>query len=231
VTGQTNRGRWQSSFHRESSAPHVSSLSNSGGRAAACKLRGRPMWILSTAEGILFADGEDMTVCGSWLLHSSHHRFATLRGRIFRTMAQNARLQGLGFTVLCILLNPVMTTAQEPAIEPPASSASAQSDGKPGSDSSFSWRSPATASRGWSAPATDSCGRVGLNHERSFPLCRLEGDGDPIDARVAARIGRRRAPAAARCWPVNATENTSPLPGFPSGLRARGRGRRFNAGS
>src|SRR5467141_2499488 len=73
------------------------------------------------------------------VLHSSHHRFATLRGRIFRTMAQNARLQGLGLLVLCIWLNPVMTTAQEPALNLLPLPASAQSGtGSLGVDSSFS---------------------------------------------------------------------------------------------
>src|SRR6267142_15128 len=73
------------------------------------------------------------------VLHSSHHRFATLRGRIFRTMAQNARLQGLGLLVLYILLNPVMTTAQEPALNLLPLPASAQSGtGSLGVDSSFS---------------------------------------------------------------------------------------------
>src|SRR6267154_670882 len=39
-----------------------------------------------------------------------------LRGRIFRTMAQNARLRGFGILVLCVLLYPAMTTAQQPAL-------------------------------------------------------------------------------------------------------------------
>src|SRR5882672_3586605 len=39
-----------------------------------------------------------------------------LRGRILRTMAQNARLQGFGILVLCVLLYPAMTTAQQPAL-------------------------------------------------------------------------------------------------------------------
>jgi len=54
-------------------------------------------------------------------------------------MAQNARLQGLGLLVLCILLNPVMTTAQEPALNLLPLPASAQSGtGSLGVDSSFS---------------------------------------------------------------------------------------------
>src|SRR5207253_11433228 len=50
------------------------------------------------------------------VLHSSQQRFAILRGRIFRTMAQNTRLQGLGILVLCSMLCPAMTTAQQPAL-------------------------------------------------------------------------------------------------------------------
>src|ERR1700676_1374327 len=73
------------------------------------------------------------------VLHSSHQRFGTLRERIFRTMAQNSRLQGLGLLVLCILLNPVMNTAQEPALNLLPLPASAQSGtGSLGVDSSFS---------------------------------------------------------------------------------------------
>src|SRR5437667_50499 len=50
------------------------------------------------------------------VLHSSQQRFATLRGRIFRTMAQNARLQRLGILILCSSLHPAMTIAQQPAL-------------------------------------------------------------------------------------------------------------------
>src|SRR5216110_3225788 len=50
------------------------------------------------------------------VLHSSRQRIATLRGRIFRTMAQNARLRGLGILILCSLLHPAMTIAQQPAL-------------------------------------------------------------------------------------------------------------------
>src|SRR5260370_16293783 len=39
-----------------------------------------------------------------------------VRVRIFRTMAQNARLQGFGILVLCVLLYPAMTTAKQPAL-------------------------------------------------------------------------------------------------------------------
>ena len=54
-------------------------------------------------------------------------------------MAQNAWLQGFGLLVLCILLNPVMTTAQEPALNLLPLPASAQSGtGSLGVDSSFS---------------------------------------------------------------------------------------------
>src|SRR5467141_4317793 len=40
----------------------------------------------------------------------------TLLGRILRTMAQNARLRCLGILILCVSLYPVMTTAQQPAL-------------------------------------------------------------------------------------------------------------------
>src|SRR5437660_193084 len=50
------------------------------------------------------------------VLHSSRQRIATLRGRIFRTMAQNAWLRGLGALVLCSLSYPAMTPAQQPAL-------------------------------------------------------------------------------------------------------------------
>jgi hexosaminidase len=54
-------------------------------------------------------------------------------------MAQNARLQGFGLHVLCILLNPVMTTAQEPALNLLPLPASAHSGtGSLGVDSLFS---------------------------------------------------------------------------------------------
>src|SRR5216684_4659816 len=73
------------------------------------------------------------------VLHSSHQRFGTLRGRIFRTMAQNARLQGLGLLVFGVLLYPAMTTAQQPALNLLPLPASAQSGtGSLGVDSSFS---------------------------------------------------------------------------------------------
>jgi hexosaminidase len=54
-------------------------------------------------------------------------------------MAQNARLQGFGLLVLCVSLNPVMTTAQEPALNLLPLPASAHSGtGSLGVDSSFS---------------------------------------------------------------------------------------------
>src|SRR5260370_2597190 len=73
------------------------------------------------------------------VLHSSQQKFCILRGRIFRTMAQNARLQGLGLLVFGVLLYPAMTTAQQPALNLMPLPASAQ----PGTgilevDSSFS---------------------------------------------------------------------------------------------
>src|SRR5712664_3436959 len=73
------------------------------------------------------------------LLHSSQQKFCIPRGRIFRTMAQNARLQGLALLVLCVLLYPAMTTAQQPALNLMPLPASAQpGTGSLGVDSSFS---------------------------------------------------------------------------------------------
>src|SRR5258706_114621 len=127
------------------------------------------------------------------VLHSSHHRFATLRGRIFRTMAQNARLQGLGLLVLCIWLNPVMTTAQEPALNLLPLPASAQSGtGSLGVDSSFS-----VAFTGHSEPRLERAGdrflrqlhpsrrhppkyrRNGSREDERFPLAPLGESGLP----------------------------------------------------
>ncbi len=48
------------------------------------------------------------------VLHSSY-LISTLLGRIFRTMAQNVRLQCIG-VILWALLHPAMTTAQQPAL-------------------------------------------------------------------------------------------------------------------
>src|SRR6266478_3238958 len=48
------------------------------------------------------------------VLHSSC-LISTLLGRIFRTMAQNVRLQCLG-VILCVLSYTAMTTAQQPAL-------------------------------------------------------------------------------------------------------------------
>src|SRR5467141_2769278 len=62
-----------------------------------------------------------------------------LRGRIFRTMAQNARLRGFGILVLCVLLYPAMTTAQQPALNLMPLPVTAQlGTGSLGVDSSFS---------------------------------------------------------------------------------------------
>src|SRR5713226_1547634 len=126
-------------FIVESPAPHVSAYSNSGGEAAACKLKGRPMWILSRAEGILFAGCGRYDSMRKLVLHSSHQRFGTLRGRIFRTMAQNAQLQRLSTLVLSILLYPAMTIAQQSGLNLMPLPVSAQPGiGSLGVDSSFS---------------------------------------------------------------------------------------------
>src|SRR6266478_3854897 len=50
------------------------------------------------------------------VLHTTRSRLGTRRGRIFRTMAHNARLQNLGILVLCVLSYPAMTTAQQSAL-------------------------------------------------------------------------------------------------------------------
>src|SRR5882757_1332221 len=79
-----------------------------------------------------------MTVCGSWCYRAIIRDF-DLRGRIFRTMAQNARLRGAGILVFCVLIYPAMTTAQQPALNLMPLPASAQSGtGSLEVDSSFS---------------------------------------------------------------------------------------------
>jgi hexosaminidase len=84
-------------------------------------------------------------------------------------MAQNAWLQGFGLLVLCILLNPVMTTAQEPALNLLPLPASAQSGtGSLGVDSSFS-----VAFTGHSEPRLERAGERFLRQlarQTGFPL-------------------------------------------------------------
>src|SRR6266581_2947196 len=97
------------------------------------------MWILSLAEVIRFAGRRRYDSMRKLVLHSSYQTFGALRGRIFRTMAQNARLQSLGMLVLCVLLYPAMTTAQQPALNLMPLPASVQSGtGSLRVDSSFS---------------------------------------------------------------------------------------------
>ena len=97
------------------------------------------MWILSLAEGIRFAGCRRYDSMRKLVLHSSYQTFGALRGRIFRTMAQNARLQSLGILVFCVLLYPAMTTAQQPALNLMPLPASVQSGtGSLRVDSSFS---------------------------------------------------------------------------------------------
>src|ERR1700687_708272 len=94
------------------------------------------------------------------VLHSSHHRFGTLRGRLFRTMPQNAWLQCFGLLFHCILLSPVMTTAQEPALNLIPLPASARSGtGSLGFDSSFS-----VAFTGHTEPRLERAGERLLRH-------------------------------------------------------------------
>src|SRR5882724_9910969 len=77
-----------------------------------------------------------------------------LRGRIFRTMAQNARLQRFGILVLCVLLYPAMTIAQQPALNLMPLPASAQlGSGSLHVDSGFS-----VAFTGYSEPRLERAG-------------------------------------------------------------------------
>jgi hexosaminidase len=69
-------------------------------------------------------------------------------------MAQNARLRGLGILVLCVLLYPAMTTAQQPALNLMPLPANAQSGtGSMGMDSSFS-----VAFTGYTEPRIERAG-------------------------------------------------------------------------
>jgi hexosaminidase len=69
-------------------------------------------------------------------------------------MAQNARLRGLGILVLCVLLYPAMTTAQQPALNLMPLPANAQSGtGSMGMDSSFS-----VAFTGYTEPRLERAG-------------------------------------------------------------------------
>ena len=100
-----------------------------------------------------------MTVCGSWCYIAVIKDLVPC-GRNFRTMAQNAWLQGLGLLVLCILLNPVMTRAQKPALNLIPLPASAQSGtGSLGVDSSFS-----VAFTGHTEPRLERAGERFLRH-------------------------------------------------------------------
>src|SRR5260370_18831740 len=98
------RGRLRSKFsswnHRRRASPLILTQA---GKTAACKLTERPKWILSAAEGILFAGGRRCDSMRKLVLHSSYKGFVTLLGRIFRTMAQNARSQDLVILVVCVL--------------------------------------------------------------------------------------------------------------------------------
>ena len=85
-----------------------------------------------------------------------------LRGRIFRTMAQNARLQGFGILVLCVLLYPAMTTAQQPALNLMPLPANAQlGSGSLHVDSAFS-----VAFTGYAEPRLERAGERFLRQLR-----------------------------------------------------------------
>src|SRR5260370_23485065 len=77
-----------------------------------------------------------------------------MRRRLFRTMAQNARLQVLGILVLCVLLYPAMTTAQQPGLNLMPLPANVQpGTGNLGVDSSFS-----VAFTGYTEPRLERAG-------------------------------------------------------------------------
>src|SRR5713101_6818999 len=77
-----------------------------------------------------------------------------MRRRLFRTMAQNARLQVLGILVLCVLLYPAMTTAQQPGLNLMPLPANVQPrTGNLGVDSSFS-----VAFTGYTEPRLERAG-------------------------------------------------------------------------
>src|SRR5260370_12931176 len=103
------------------------------------------------------------------LLHSSQQRFYTLHGRILRTMAQNARWQGFGILVLCVLLYPAMTTAQQPVLNLMPLPANMQSGtGSLAVDSSFS-----ITFTGYSEPRLERAGERFLKqlaHQTGLPL-------------------------------------------------------------
>ncbi len=85
-----------------------------------------------------------------------------LPGRIFRTMAQNARLQGFGILVLCVLLYPAMTTAQQPALNLMPLPANAQlGSGSLHVDSAFS-----VAFTGYAEPRLERAGERFLRQLR-----------------------------------------------------------------
>jgi len=88
------------------------------------------------------------------VLHSGRQRLVTLRGRIFRTMAQNARLQVLGILLVCALLYPAMTTAQQSALNLMPVPATVQPEtGSLAVDSSF-----AISFTGYTEPRLDRAG-------------------------------------------------------------------------
>src|SRR5882762_1188952 len=57
-----------------------------------------------------------MTVCGSWCYIAVMLNFIPFIGEGCRKMAYKSRLQGLGILVLCVLLGPTLTAAQQPML-------------------------------------------------------------------------------------------------------------------
>src|SRR6267378_3004159 len=134
--------------------PHVCAYSNSGGRNCSCKLDERPKWILSGRNESSSRDVEVMTVCRNSCYIAVSKDLVRYGGRIFPTMAQNARLHSLGILVLCVLSYPAMTTAQQPVLNLMPLPANMRSGtGRLAVDSSFS-----IAFTGYSEPRLERAG-------------------------------------------------------------------------
>jgi hexosaminidase len=87
-------------------------------------MRGNPRFVNFVASqsglflprsGILFAERPRYDSMRELVLHSSHHRISFGAREGCRKMAQKPRLQDFGILVLCVLVLPAMTLAQQPA--------------------------------------------------------------------------------------------------------------------
>src|SRR6266481_6048794 len=101
-------------FIGESSAPHARAYSNSARENHSLQTSREAKVDSLAAPETLFAGCRRYDSMPKLVLHSSY-LISTLLGRIFRTMAQNVRLQCIG-VILWALLHPAMTTAQQPAL-------------------------------------------------------------------------------------------------------------------